>query len=617
MSHKAFVSRRRTLRASLVVLFGILLAVSGACPVSGGMVGALKHGPRVVLVVGPAGDATGRYRHQADAAAEEARRYTDDVTTLYSPNATWPAVRAALQGASIVVYLGHGNGWPSRYRDSLFGTTQNGMGLNPVSGGGDDAHEYFGESYLSQSVRLAPGAIVLLHHLCYASGNSEPGLPEGTLDMAQQRVDNFAAGWLSTGARAVVAEGHLGPAYYVRSLLATRRAVEAVWRTSPSANGHVMSMQSARTRGATAYLDPDKLTAGFYRSMVVGGSGGQGGGGVQAVQGVQGVVGGVPPTPIQPSLARGGTKFNAPSLDAAAVAGLPATLGLQVRMGTGVRLPKGVQLSVRWTPIVSDIVLPGAGTSTRPSAGPTPGPSPSASPVPASPGPTTAPASPAAGDPSVAGLEPPEIDLVIPEAPDQVVEPAKAIVKGDALRLPLTAPASPGLYRLVTTIHDADGIAFDTATQSLIPALIVRVTPPLSAQYAVVSDITVSVGTSFDLPVRVLNSGRESWGARSRLVLGREVDSAEMPWLVARWLSLGSAAAEEMAGRTQAVIDPGENRILVVPVTAPAEPGEYLLVLDLDVPGFGPLAARGVAPALVRVHAFAIPPSQREPVRAS
>ena len=35
---------------------------------------------------------------------------------VYSPYATWSAVKAALQGANIVVYLGHGNGFPNPYR---------------------------------------------------------------------------------------------------------------------------------------------------------------------------------------------------------------------------------------------------------------------------------------------------------------------------------------------------------------------------------------------------------------------------------------------------------------------------------------------------------------------
>ena len=46
---------------------------------------------KVVIVVGPAGGATDRYREEARSAAALARKYTPDVTELYSPNATWPA----------------------------------------------------------------------------------------------------------------------------------------------------------------------------------------------------------------------------------------------------------------------------------------------------------------------------------------------------------------------------------------------------------------------------------------------------------------------------------------------------------------------------------------------
>ena len=75
--------------------------------------------PKVVFIVGPAGDATDGYRSEARAAAKIARRYTPNVIELYSPDATWPAAKQALAGASLVVYMGHGNGWPSIYRDAL------------------------------------------------------------------------------------------------------------------------------------------------------------------------------------------------------------------------------------------------------------------------------------------------------------------------------------------------------------------------------------------------------------------------------------------------------------------------------------------------------------------
>ena len=141
--------------------------------------------PSVVIIVGPAGRATDRYRADGNEAAKVARAAGADVTTIYSPDATWPRVKAALQGASIVVYMGHGNGFPSRYGPVLNKETKDGLGLNPVAGVDDVAHQYFGEAYLTRHIRLAPHAVVLLHHLCYASGNSEPGLAEGTLETGE------------------------------------------------------------------------------------------------------------------------------------------------------------------------------------------------------------------------------------------------------------------------------------------------------------------------------------------------------------------------------------------------------------------------------------------------
>jgi hypothetical protein len=138
--------------------------------------------PKVALIVGPAGETiTARYKALANEAATVARNAGAEVVKVYSPNATWPAVRDAIRDASIVVYLGHGNGWPSRYRSELFPPSQNGFGLNPVAGGDNSAHQYFGEATVD-NVKLAKNAIVLLHHLCYASGNTAPGLPEGTVD---------------------------------------------------------------------------------------------------------------------------------------------------------------------------------------------------------------------------------------------------------------------------------------------------------------------------------------------------------------------------------------------------------------------------------------------------
>jgi flagellar hook assembly protein FlgD len=226
---------------------------------------------KVVVVVGPVGSLNAHYKADANDIVAEAKRYTSNVVKLFTPNATWSKVRAAAQGASVFVYLGHGNGWPSKY--APFQTqTKNGLGLDPSTGADGSKTVYYGEDYIRSSIRFAPNAAVLLYHLCYASGNTEPGLPEGTYTQARERVDNYGAGFIGAGARAVFAEGH--PSHpnvnYIRQLFTTNRSMETVFRVAPTAKGNVRGpFASQRTPGLKFLMDPDRSTpSGFYRSVI-------------------------------------------------------------------------------------------------------------------------------------------------------------------------------------------------------------------------------------------------------------------------------------------------------------------------------------------------------------
>jgi uncharacterized protein YgiM (DUF1202 family) len=222
---------------------------------------------KVVIVVGPSGSATDRYLTRARAYASRARSYGASVQEIYTPNATWSRVRTASQGANIFIYLGHGNGWPSPY-GAYNTTTKNGLGLNAYLGSGNVKPTYYGSSYIGSEIRFAPGAIVLLNHLCYASGNAEPGMAEPTWDVARQRVDNYAMGFLRAGAKAVMADGHTSLARELDYLFGASRNLLSAWKNDPDGHGNVRSFASIRTPGFTTYLDPDSAYAGFYRSLV-------------------------------------------------------------------------------------------------------------------------------------------------------------------------------------------------------------------------------------------------------------------------------------------------------------------------------------------------------------
>jgi hypothetical protein len=533
--------------------------------------------PKVVLVVGPAGGATDRYRAEARAAASLARRYTADVTEIYSPNATWPAVKEAIQGASVVVYMGHGNGWPSRYRDELYPPTQNGFGLNPTAGGGDGEHQYFGEARIAESVKLAPNAIVLLNHLCYASGNTEPGLAEGTLAMAKQRVDNFAAGFVAAGAAAVVAEAHDSPNHMLRSVLSGRGGIESAWRRAPSANGNRFGFESQRSPGYIAQMDPDRDESGFTRSIVLK----KGLASDDVLRNARGRAMGSAPTSdpesLVPSLAGTGLALRTPTLRSS-LAGRPLWYRIPYKVPDRDRLPDGMQASVRWDPLD--------------------------------------PAAAAPTDPET----PPDFGLVAPERIGDVVAPTNLKVDSKHLSIRVKAPAQPGRYRLTVMLHDDDGVAYDAASQAEVSSLIVRLTGPNDAAISAPTAVDLEPGASNTMSVWVTNLGQAEWGRKA--VPGTKTsDNARIPTgsasatkarIVGTWLSLGglddpiqqeaAAAASVTPAPLPPAFAPRDVTKVDLLMFAPSAPGDYLLVIDIVTPEVGSLAAQGVEPTIVRVH---------------
>jgi hypothetical protein len=563
---------------TLLVAGLIAPAVSAASPGTGVA--------KVVVIVGPAGSATNRYRAEARDAAALARRYTRDVTEIYSPNATWPAIKAALQGASLVIYMGHGNGWPSPYRDELYGATQNGFGLNPSSGGDDWTHQYFGESKIAASIRLAPDAVVLLNHLCYASGNSEPGIAEGTLKAAKQRVDNFAAGFVKAGASAVVAEAYASPNHMVRAVLRGRGSIESAWRNAPSANGHRFGFESVRSPGYVAQMDPENRSSGFSRSIVLK----AGIASADVLRNARGNARGsasVDAAELVPSLVERGVALKTPTITATTAAAGRYYDRVPIKDADPSQLPSAVQASVRWDPLD-----PATGESTA----------------------TTG----ATG----AGEATPDFGLIAPERLGDVVAPRKVAVTSTKLSFHVRAPATPGRYRLTVTLHDAEGVAYDAATQAMVSPLIVRVTGDHDAGVVAPRQLDIEPGRAAKTTVWVANLGKAPWGKKATSIKRSDADMRQSDLtratharLTGTWLALGGLddpvqqAAAAAAAVTPVVLPAGVAPRAVVKaellVFAPSAPGEYLLVLDILTPAVGSLSAQGVDPTIIRVQVAA------------
>ena len=223
---------------------------------------------KVVVVVGPVGSKTSEYRTSAKYYASLARSYGASVTEIYSPYATWSKVKAAAQGANLLIYLGHGNGYPSPY-GSFQRYTKDGFGLNATSGNGNYNVKYWGEYYIDRDIQLAKNAVVILNRLCYASGNSEWGSANPTRSTAVKRVDNYGAGFLHAGAKAVFAEAIESVSYTIRALFKSSYNMNNIFMLNPNAaDARDFYFYSNRTGGARAHLDPPK--AGKYWRSVIG-----------------------------------------------------------------------------------------------------------------------------------------------------------------------------------------------------------------------------------------------------------------------------------------------------------------------------------------------------------
>jgi hypothetical protein len=247
----------------LVLLVAALLAVGGlATQPATVRAAAIK----VVIIVGPTGSQTSSYITSARVYANLARSYGAGVYELYSPYATWARVLQYSQGANLLIYLGHGNGWPSPYAP-FQENTKDGMGLNASLG--SSAIKYYGANYIRSYMKLAPDAVVILNRLCYASGNNEWGvMPNPTVTTARQRVDNFASGFLRVGAKAVFAEGITSASYIISGLFKTTSTMQQIFWGSPDRTyAYHNYYASSRTPGAVGHMDP-YAPGKYYRSVM-------------------------------------------------------------------------------------------------------------------------------------------------------------------------------------------------------------------------------------------------------------------------------------------------------------------------------------------------------------
>ena len=209
------------------LLLGLVISAAGlafVAPVAGAEAPA-----KVAVIVGPVGEElTPIYLALGEAAANAAEARGAVVARAYSPDASAERVLEAVEGARIVIYLGHGVGTPNPYSLNSDPATTNGWGLNGPSARGDHADSwqdgalaYYGEEWIVENPRPAPGWVMIYSNACYAPGASEGFDTPADEATAAERVRAYARGpLLGLGASAYFAtDFYEGAAHLVATML--------------------------------------------------------------------------------------------------------------------------------------------------------------------------------------------------------------------------------------------------------------------------------------------------------------------------------------------------------------------------------------------------------------
>ena len=230
-----------------------------------GVVGVAAAAPtstaKVVIIVGRDPRRDGRATAPTPTRPTPRRSSTRRTSSkVYSPNATWAKVKAAVgrRDHRHLLRPRQRLAEPVHLRPELHdqGRLRPERDLNGDGKLSDYENKYYGEPYMAQ-LDLAPNAIVLLHTSATRRATPSRAAP-------RRRVTSPASGSTTTPpASSRAAPGPSSPTAtaasgrYLRGLFTTGQSIVDLWRSAPNYHGHESTFASTRSPGYTAYSDPD------------------------------------------------------------------------------------------------------------------------------------------------------------------------------------------------------------------------------------------------------------------------------------------------------------------------------------------------------------------------
>jgi hypothetical protein len=253
-------------RVALMLALALALAISAVLSPLPAL-GAVATGKKVVVIVGPVGGGSiqTNYLNRGESVADAAEALGATVVRVFSPNATYAAARAAVNGANVIVYIGHGSGYPNPYSATMQVAWNNGWGLNKTAG--IDPYDptghghtigtsmlYCGEAALEGKpkpssvsagqwcaggkITPAPNFVMVYSNACYTPGAGETEhISVSSEATALARVSNFSRPMLA-----------LGGTYFATDL-GSKDLVETILENPDAGWGQIYTMTSGYEPG--------------------------------------------------------------------------------------------------------------------------------------------------------------------------------------------------------------------------------------------------------------------------------------------------------------------------------------------------------------------------------
>jgi hypothetical protein len=244
--------------ARLALAIGLSFLLAATAIIAPHSVRAGAAGQKVAIIVGPVGGGSiqTNYLDRGEQIADAVEALGATAVRVFSPDATWANAKAAVNGANIIVYIGHGSGYPNPYGSTLLTDRTNGWGLNRIAGA-DSADPtghghnlstqmvYCGEAAIEGKpltsynaaycsggpITPAPGFVMVFSNACYAPGAGET---EETTPSSEQtalaRVNYYSRAFLALGGT------------YFASDVGSRSVVENILRNPTKSFGDIFKM---------------------------------------------------------------------------------------------------------------------------------------------------------------------------------------------------------------------------------------------------------------------------------------------------------------------------------------------------------------------------------------